>query len=79
MIPKKSLGQHFLHSAYYLGLMADAANVGQSDYIVEVGPGEGALTEVLLTRGATVVASKRTTVYTGVAGKICKRNRQGQV
>lgn len=59
MIPKKSLGQHFLHSAYYLGLMADAANVGQSDYIVEVGPGEGALTEVLLTRGATVVALEK--------------------
>jgi 16S rRNA (adenine1518-N6/adenine1519-N6)-dimethyltransferase len=59
MIPKKSLGQHFLHSAYYLGLMADAANVSQSDYIVEVGPGEGALTEVLLTRGATVVALEK--------------------
>ena len=59
MIPKKSLGQHFLHSAYYLGLMADAANVGQSDYVVEVGPGEGALTEVLLTRGAKVVAIEK--------------------
>jgi 16S rRNA (adenine1518-N6/adenine1519-N6)-dimethyltransferase len=59
MIPKKSLGQHFLHSAYYLGLMADAANVTQSDYVVEVGPGEGALTEVLLTRGATVVALEK--------------------
>ena len=31
----------------------------QSDYIVEVGPGEGALTEVLLTRGATVVALEK--------------------
>ncbi|MGC9602435.1 MAG: 16S rRNA (adenine(1518)-N(6)/adenine(1519)-N(6))-dimethyltransferase RsmA [Minisyncoccia bacterium] len=59
MLPKKSLGQHFLHSTYYLGLMADAANVSQSDYIVEIGPGEGALTQVLLTRGATVVALEK--------------------
>jgi 16S rRNA (adenine1518-N6/adenine1519-N6)-dimethyltransferase len=59
MLPKKSLGQHFLHSAHYLGLVADAADVSQGEYIVEIGPGEGALTEVLLTRGAIVTAIEK--------------------
>ena len=56
---KKSLGQHFLHSKSYLNAVADAAHIKEGDAVVEIGPGEGALTEVLLERGAKVVAIEK--------------------
>lgn len=59
MHKKKSLGQHFLKNPYYLGLVADAAHIQKGDVVVEVGPGEGTLTEVLLARGAHVIALEK--------------------
>lgn len=59
MLKKKSLGQHFLNSAHYLNAVADAAEVTKGDTVLEIGPGEGALTKVLLERGATVVAVEK--------------------
>jgi 16S rRNA (adenine1518-N6/adenine1519-N6)-dimethyltransferase len=56
---KKSLGQHFLNSRHYLNAVADAADIKKGDTIVEIGPGEGALTEVLLERGARVIALEK--------------------
>ncbi len=56
---KKSLGQHFLKNRYYLGLVADAADIQKGDLVVEVGPGEGTLTAVLLERGARVIAVEK--------------------
>jgi len=56
---KKSLGQHFLHSKSYLNAVADAAHIKEGDAVVEIGPGEGALTEVLLERGARVTAIEK--------------------
>ena len=58
---KKSLGQHFLRSSYYLSLIADAASIVKNDVVLEVGPGDGALTHVLLARGATVLAIEKDT------------------
>ena len=54
--PKKSLGQHFLTDRNILGSVADAASVGATDTVVEIGPGRGALTQVLAERAARVVA-----------------------
>lgn len=59
MLKKKSLGQHFLHSAHYLGAVADAADIKKGDTVLEIGPGEGALTAVLLARGAKVLAIEK--------------------
>ncbi|MBI2004671.1 ribosomal RNA small subunit methyltransferase A [Patescibacteria group bacterium] len=59
MEKKKSLGQHFLHSKHYLAKIADAAELAAGDLVLEVGPGEGALTRELLARGATVVAVEK--------------------
>lgn len=53
---KKSLGQHFLRTDIVPTWMCDAAQVTAGDVIVEIGPGTGILTEVLLARGATVIA-----------------------
>lgn len=59
MQKKKSLGQHFLHSGAYLSAVAEAAKVEKGDTVLEIGPGEGTLTEVLLRRGAKVVAIEK--------------------
>ncbi len=54
--PKKSLGQHFLNDRNILRSIADAANVGPHDVVIEVGPGRGSLTQVLAERAKRVVA-----------------------
>lgn len=59
MFKKKSLGQHFLKAESYLRAVADAAEVGAGDTVLEIGPGEGALTRELLSRGAKVVAVEK--------------------
>lgn len=59
MHKKKSLGQHFLRSGAYLSAVAEAAHVHKGDLVLEIGPGEGTLTEVLVSRGAKVVAVEK--------------------
>lgn len=52
----KSLGQHWLFDDFSLEAMAAAAEVGGGDAVLEVGPGLGTLTDVLLALGADVTA-----------------------
>src|SRR3989344_9375281 len=59
MYKKKSLGQHFLQSKAYLNAVAEAADIKKGETVLEIGPGEGALTEVLLERGAQVIAIEK--------------------
>ncbi len=59
MFKKKSLGQHFLKADSYLRAVADAADVTVHDVVLEIGPGDGALTRELLIRGAKVVAIEK--------------------
>ncbi len=59
MLKKKSLGQYFLKNPYYLGLVADAAQIQKGETVLEIGLGEGTLTEVLLERGARVIAVEK--------------------
>ena len=54
--PKKRLGQHFLSDPHHLNRIADAADLIPEDVILEIGPGTGTLTEVLLSRAGLVVA-----------------------
>lgn len=55
-IPKKSLGQHWLHDEPTLDAICDSADVQAGDVVLEVGPGLGTLTRRLLARGARVTA-----------------------
>ena len=48
--PRKRFGQHFLHDPGVLARIVEAINPGPEDFIVEIGPGEGALTRPLLSR-----------------------------
>ena len=48
--PRKRFGQHFLHDPRVLARIVEAINPAEDDFIVEIGPGEGALTRPLLER-----------------------------
>ena len=56
MRANKSLGQHFLRDPEILQEIADIADVGRSGGVLEIGPGEGALTAFLARSGKPVVA-----------------------
>ncbi|HEX6155398.1 MAG TPA: 16S rRNA (adenine(1518)-N(6)/adenine(1519)-N(6))-dimethyltransferase RsmA [Burkholderiales bacterium] len=45
--PRKRFGQHFLHEKGVLEKLVAAIQPAASDFIVEIGPGEGALTQYL--------------------------------
>lgn len=48
--PRKRFGQHFLHDPRVLARIVDAIAPAPGDFMVEIGPGEGALTRLLLGR-----------------------------
>jgi 16S rRNA (adenine1518-N6/adenine1519-N6)-dimethyltransferase len=50
--PRKRFGQHFLHERGILEKIIEAVAPTKDDFIVEIGPGEGALTHPLLERVA---------------------------
>jgi 16S rRNA (adenine1518-N6/adenine1519-N6)-dimethyltransferase len=45
--PRKRFGQHFLQDPRVLEKIVDALSLKSSDFVVEIGPGEGALTRLL--------------------------------
>ena len=56
---KKSLGQNFLRSKEVVAHIVDVSDIFPGDLVVEVGPGEGALTNALLNAGAHVIAVEK--------------------
>ena len=54
--PRRRFGQHFLHDPRILEKIVDALSLQPSDVVVEIGPGEGALTRLLLKRTPNVEA-----------------------
>jgi len=55
----RRLGQHFLSDPKILGRIVDALDPIPGETVLEIGPGKGSLTEVLLARGLTVVAIEK--------------------
>jgi 16S rRNA (adenine1518-N6/adenine1519-N6)-dimethyltransferase len=55
----RSLGQNFLHDRNQLERIAGLAELRPGDKVLEVGPGLGPLTAVLLERGAEVLAIEK--------------------
>ena len=55
-VPRKRFGQHFLHDRGVLARIVDAIAPAPEDVVVEIGPGEGVLTRVLLERVPSVIA-----------------------
>src|SRR6185312_5636822 len=55
----KSLGQNFLHDGNQLRRIIEAAELSASDKILEIGPGLGPLTELLLKNAGEVLAIEK--------------------
>ena len=55
----KSLGQNFLHDANQLRRIVAAAELKQTDRVLEVGPGLGPLTDLLVEQAAEVLAIEK--------------------
>jgi len=49
--PRKRFGQNFLHDAGIISRIAGAVHPQPDDHLVEIGPGQGALTESLVSSG----------------------------
>ena len=54
--PRKRFGQHFLHDPRVLARIVDAIAPASGDPLVEIGPGEGALTAPLIERAGKLEA-----------------------
>jgi 16S rRNA (adenine1518-N6/adenine1519-N6)-dimethyltransferase len=54
--PKKSLGQNFLRDESVVQKIITSANLTADDFIIEIGPGEGVLTEKLAEQAGKVLA-----------------------
>src|ERR1051325_4796927 len=55
----KSLGQNFLHDGNQLGRIVEAADLSAADKVLEIGPGLGPLTELLLASAGEVLAIEK--------------------
>jgi len=56
LVPQRRFGQNFLIDLNLMRKLVQAGEVGPGDTVLEIGPGAGSLTEMLLERGASVVA-----------------------
>jgi 16S rRNA (adenine1518-N6/adenine1519-N6)-dimethyltransferase len=57
--PVKSLGQNFLHDQNLARWIVDQAQITSEDYVVEIGPGLGALTRFILEKRARVLGIEK--------------------
>lgn len=59
MQPKKSLGQNFLKDEIVLNKIIKAADLKSDDFVLEIGPGTGILTEKLVKKAKLVLAVEK--------------------
>jgi 16S rRNA (adenine1518-N6/adenine1519-N6)-dimethyltransferase len=52
--PRKRFGQHFLHDPRVLEKIVDAIDPAATDFLVEIGPGQGVLTKLLVDKVETL-------------------------
>ena len=79
MYAKKSLGQNFLKSERALDAIVRAGELSRGDTVLEIGPGQGALTEKLLATSCKVVAvEKDDNLYEYLGEKFKMKVENGQ-
>ncbi len=57
--PRKRFSQNFLIDQHVLQKVVAAAEVGENDHVLEIGPGLGFLTKALLRQGSRVIAIEK--------------------
>jgi 16S rRNA (adenine1518-N6/adenine1519-N6)-dimethyltransferase len=75
----KSLGQNFLHDANQLRRIVKAAELSKSDKVLEIGPGLGPLTELLLQNAGEVLAIEKDARLVEVLRERFPRVSEGRV
>lgn len=61
--PKKRLSQNFLIDGNIVRKIIDTAKITEDDFIFEIGPGPGALTEAVLSTGAHILAVEKDPIF----------------
>lgn len=59
VVPVKTLGQNFLHDQNLAGWIVRQANISSNDFVLEIGPGLGAITAPALNSGAWILAIEK--------------------
>lgn len=59
LVPKKSLGQHWLKDAATLAKICELAQIKSADTVLEIGPGQGTLTKELANQAGSVIAVEK--------------------
>lgn len=67
---KKGLSQNFLIDGNIVQKILNAAEVCSEDFVIEIGPGPGALTQALLERGASVLAIEMDPIFAEALGRL---------
>ncbi|MEI6237662.1 MAG: 16S rRNA (adenine(1518)-N(6)/adenine(1519)-N(6))-dimethyltransferase RsmA [Candidatus Saccharibacteria bacterium] len=79
-LPNKQLGQHWLNDKNSLLAIVDSANVKTGDVVLEIGPGLGSLTQLLIDSGAVVWAIELDeTLSSMLANRISDPNKKLKV
>ena len=74
------MGQHFLRSERALTSIVSAGALSPDDTVLEIGPGEGVLTEKLLASGARVIAvEKDDALYENLKSKFAQEIEKGKL
>lgn len=80
MKAKKSLGQHFLKSERALNMIVESGEIVKGETVLEIGPGQGALTEKLLAYDLQLVAiEKDDALYEYLKEKFKKEIESGKL
>ena len=80
MKAKKSLGQHFLRSTRALEKIIEAGKLSVEDIVLEIGPGQGVLTERLVEKVKKVIAvEKDDELFSNLKEKFKEETNSGQL
>ena len=79
IFPKKGLSQNFLIDGNIIRKIVQAAQVKPGDVVLEIGPGPGSLTQLLLEAGAHVIAVEKDTVLASALQRFKTDSNQLQV
>jgi 16S rRNA (adenine1518-N6/adenine1519-N6)-dimethyltransferase len=79
IFPKKQLSQNFLIDGNILKKIARFADLRADDYVIEIGPGPGALTEHLLGQGASVLAIEKDATFAEALSRLAPQGKKLEI
>lgn len=77
--PQKRLSQNFLLDGNILRKIIALAEVQEGDIVLEIGPGPGALTELLLEHGASVIAVEKDPILAKALARFANDQRRLEI